>query len=97
MKNQMKFSLLLAFVAIISVTAIGCDKDDDEPTITCDQSTTKATEAALAFVNDATSKSKCEAYKASLQQLLKSCSSELTATEKEEFQDSIDELDCNNL
>jgi hypothetical protein len=68
-KKYIKLPLFFALIAGLTLATFGCDKDDDEPTITCDQATTKLTETGLAFLGDSGNKSKCEAYKAAIQQI----------------------------
>lgn len=86
-------ALVLPFMFFITVLAIGCDGDDNPTTASCDKSVDKYEAALNAFMADITNKTKCEALKATLNDLV-ACPG-ITAAQKAEYQADVDDIDCN--
>jgi hypothetical protein len=91
--NIMKKNIAFLFVA---VTLTSCGSKLVDPLVGCEKSATKFTDAATAFFSDFTSKSKCEAFKSAASNYLKDCPT-LSAAEVKEANDSIKDLNCNDL
>jgi hypothetical protein len=92
----LKYPVLFALCLVVAVSASSCKDDDEAPAITCDAATTDYIQKAFDYESTANpTKASCEAYKASYQQLLKSCGSTLTAQQKAEAEAEINALVCN--
>lgn len=83
---------LLAMVVGMS----SCGSKLIDPLVGCEKSATKFTDAATAFFSDFTSKSKCETFKSTASNYLKDCPT-LSVAEVKEANDSIKDIDCNDL
>ncbi|MCP9764896.1 hypothetical protein [Lacihabitans soyangensis] len=79
---------------VLSMSSCGSKLVD--PLAGCEKASTKFSNAATAFFTDLTSKSKCEAFKSSASNYLKDCPT-LSVAEVKEANDSIKDLDCNDL
>lgn len=85
-------------LGLLSITLMfsSCGSKLVDPLGGCEKSAEKFTAAATAFFNDFTSKSKCETFKSTASNYLKDCPT-LSAAEVKEANDSIKDLNCNNL
>ncbi len=85
-------------LSLLSVTLLmtSCGSKLVDPLAGCEKSAEKFTTAATAFFNDLSSKSKCETFKSTASNYIKDCPT-LTAAEVKEANDSIKDLDCNDL
>lgn len=86
---------ILGLLAVV-VCMSSCGSKLVDPLAGCEKSATKFSDAATAFFSDFTSKSKCEAFKSSASNYLKDCPT-LSAAEVKEANDSIKDIDCNDL
>jgi hypothetical protein len=87
-----KLIVLLVFSLILS----SCGSKLIDPLAGCEKSALKFTEASKAFFGDFTSKSKCETFKSAASNYIKECPS-LSAGDLKQANDSIKDLDCNDL
>ncbi|MDZ7896910.1 MAG: hypothetical protein U5N85_02620 [Arcicella sp.] len=86
-----KIIILLLIVGGI----IACKKDSIEPSAdNCQRVANEYTTAINAWATDPNSKSKCEAVKKSLTNILSACSA-YTAIQKKEYEDELKQFDCN--
>ena len=84
--------LILPVLLIIAMLAIGCGGDDN-PTPASRDKDIESYEAKLnAFIADPTNVAKCNALKASLNELV-DCPG-ITAGQKKQYQDEVDDIDC---
>lgn len=85
-------------LSLLSITVLmtSCGSKLVDPLAGCEKSAEKFTAATTAFFTDFTSKSKCEAFKSAASNYIKDCPS-LTIAELKEANDSIKDLNCNNL
>jgi len=85
-------------LGLLSITLLmtSCGSKLVDPLAGCEKSAEKFTAAATAFFSDFTSKSKCETFKSTASNYLKDCPT-LSAAEVKEANDSIKDLDCNDL
>ncbi len=84
-----KILILLAIVGIVA-----CKKDSIEPSAdNCQKVTDEYTTAINAWSNDITNKSKCEAVKKSLTNILSACSV-YTAVERKRYEDELKKFTC---
>jgi hypothetical protein len=90
--NMKKVLSLLSVILLMS----SCGSKLIDPLAGCEKSAEKFTAAATAFFSDFSSKSKCEAFKSTASNYLKDCPT-LTAAEVKEANDSIKDLNCNDL
>ncbi len=67
-----------------------------DPLAGCEKSAEKFSAAATAFFSDFTNKSKCETFKSTASNYLKDCPT-LSVAEVKEANDSIKDLNCNDL
>ena len=84
--------LVLPVLLIIAMLAFGCGGDDNPTPASCDKGIDNYEAALNAFIADPTSVSKCNAVKASLNDLV-NCPG-LTAGQKKEYQDEVAAIDC---
>ena len=92
MKKTLSASVLpvLCFIAVL---ALGCGGDDNPTPASCDKAINNFEAAQSAFLADITSVSKCNAWKATLDDLV-ACPG-ITASQKKDYQDAVDAVDCN--
>lgn len=83
---------LFAVVLVLS----SCVSKVVSPLGGCEKSLTKYLDATSAFFSDPTSKSKCEAFKSGASGYLKGCPA-LTAAEIKDANQSIKDINCNDL
>ncbi|MEY4538748.1 MAG: hypothetical protein RLZZ306_505 [Bacteroidota bacterium] len=87
----MKKILILLIIAGI----ISCKKDSIEPSAdNCQRVADEYTNAITAWSNDINNKTKCEAVKKSLTNILNACSV-YTAVERKRYEDELKQFDCN--
>lgn len=86
---------ILSLLAVV-LSMSSCGSKLVDPLAGCEKSATKFTDAATAFFSDFGNKSKCEAFKSSASNYLKDCPT-LSVAEVKEANDSIKDLDCNDL
>jgi hypothetical protein len=91
MKKTLSASVLpvLLFIALL---VLGCGGDDNPPAASCDNAVNKYEDALDAYLADITSVAKCNALKASLNDLV-ACPG-LVAAKKKEYQDAVDAIEC---
>lgn len=83
--------MALFAVVMIGASVISCKK---EKTVDCNAATKKVSDAASAYMGEQSS-ANCKNYKAALQEYFNSaCFSDLSAAEKEQYQDIVDMLTC---
>lgn len=86
---------VFGLIAIIA-TMSSCGSKLIDPLASCEKYAVKFSEAATAFSMDFTSKSKCEAFKSTATDYIKGCPT-LNASDVKQANDSIKDLDCNDL
>lgn len=86
MKKLLVFACLLA--------ALSCKKNALEPSQANCEKAAEYEKVLTAWSNDIGNKTKCEAVKKSLNDILKSCSV-YTATQRKVYEDQIKDIDCN--
>lgn len=91
MKKTLRASVLPVF-CFIAMLALGCGSDDKVTPASCDKGVESYEAALNAYIADPTSVAKCNALKASLNDLV-SCPG-LTAAKKKEYQDAVDAIVC---
>ena len=86
-------ALVLPALLVIAMLAIGCGGDDNPSPASCDKGVSNYEAALNAYLADITNVAKCNALKATLNDLV-ACPG-LTAGQKKEYQDDVDAIDCN--
>ncbi|MCP9768847.1 hypothetical protein EGI22_13050 [Lacihabitans sp. LS3-19] len=86
---------IIGFLLVVLV-ASSCISKAIDPLAGCTKSAEKFSTASSAFFMDFTSKTKCEAFKDAAKAYLKDCPS-LSVSEVKEANDSINDIDCNDL
>lgn len=86
---------ILGLVAVV-LSMSSCGSKLVDPLAGCEKSAAKFTDATTAFFSDFTSKSKCEAFKTAASNYIKDCPT-LSVAEVKEANDSIKDLNCNDL
>lgn len=91
MKKSLRVSILPVLL-IIATLATGCGGDDNPSPASCDKSVNNYEAALDAYLADIDNVAKCNALKASLNDLV-ACPG-LTPAKKKEYQDGVDAIDC---
>lgn len=94
-KNKVTMKKIFV-VLIVAFSLNSCGSKVIDPLASCEKSAEKFSAATTAFFTDFTSKSKCEAFKDAATSYIKSCPT-LSAAEVKEANDSIKDINCNNL
>ncbi|MGL4630716.1 MAG: hypothetical protein ACRCVT_05860 [Leadbetterella sp.] len=94
----MKKTILFASLLGIIVSFPGCNGGSEPVAVSCDSQVEKVT-AALFTYSSSSTKSNCNAYVNSLKDFVNSACFKTygTAVDRKEFQDAINEVDCNDL
>lgn len=91
MKKKLS-SPVIPVLCFIAALAIGCGGDDNPTPASCEDGINNYEAALNAYIADITSVSKCNALKATLDDLV-SCPG-ITAGQKKEYQDAVAAIDC---
>ena len=91
MKKTLSASVLPVLLCV-AMLAIGCGGDDSPSPASCDKGVSTYEAALNAYIADITNVAKCNALKASLNDLV-ACPG-VTAGKKKEYQDAVAAIDC---
>ncbi|MFN4144348.1 MAG: hypothetical protein ACK4GN_00875 [Runella sp.] len=83
---------LILFVGLLAV--LSCKKNALDPTTRCENASKEYENAITAWSQDINNKTKCEAVKKSLSDIIQSCSI-YTPAQRKVYEDQIKNIECN--
>ena len=95
MKKSITYLAMAAIAVTLSLSS--CKKSDDDTTAgkSCDDLIEIYTNAYLTYISDQTEEN-CEAFLDATQDVLNGCNTLLTASQRQEYQNAINNTDCSN-